>query len=402
MLLGPLWILPLCVILVISLWSGSSLLSLVVTLALLISGSLPLWRRYCLTGVTYERQISVSRAAFGEVITLVAKISNVKALPLTWLRIDDTLPSGVIVLDGNLGPYRRSGVLHLFLAVLPYQRVTKRMRLHCMRRGMLSFGPATLESGDYLGTRGQRLTNADVNRLLVYPKVFRLQIGRLPSEQVLGRDSKRRSLLADPVRAIGARDYRPGDPYRSIDWRSSARFDRLMVRVAEPSTTPSLELVLNLEITGRSDWEGDAIEFAISLVASLCRYAVERRWAVGLLANGDSDNVPVFIRPSAAAGQFPAIMEVLASADVLATRSVTSLLAPHALGVSAGTTLLLVTTSINERLRSALIELHRLGWGLLVLYVAPQYVPMRAEGFPLIRVPYEANWVERDALVLGQ
>src|SRR5262249_21612724 len=105
MLLGPLWILPLCVILVISLWSGSSLLSLVVTLALLISGSLPLWRRYCLTGVTYERQISVSRAAFGEVITLVARISNVKVLPLTWLRIDDTLPSGVRVLDGNLGPY---------------------------------------------------------------------------------------------------------------------------------------------------------------------------------------------------------------------------------------------------------------------------------------------------------
>jgi len=404
MLLGALWVLPLCVILVISLWSGSSLLTLVVVLALLISGSLPLWRRYCLAGVTYERQISASRAAFGEVITLVATISNIKALPLTWLLIDDALPRGVSVLGRaqGLDHRNRTGVLRVFLSILPYQRVTKRIRLHCMRRGMLVIGPATLESGDYLGTRGQRLTDADVYRLLVYPKVFRLQIGRLPSDQILGRYSRRRSLLADPVRTIGARDYRPGDPYRLIDWRSSARFDRLMVRVAEPSTTPILELVLDLEITGKADWEGDAVEFAIAIVASLARYAAERRWAFGLVANGESGNVPVFIRPSAAPGQLPAIMEALASVSVVATRSVVSLIAPHALGVPAGTTLLLVTARIDARLRSSLIELHRRGWGLLVLYVAPAYVPMRAESFPLIRVPYEANWVERDALVLGQ
>src|SRR3954452_21592119 len=94
-MLGGLWLLSLCVVGVIALWSGETLLTLTSVLALLISGSLPLWRRYCLTNVSYSRSLGATRAEFGEIVTLVVSITNLKPLPLSWLRITDSVPDGV-------------------------------------------------------------------------------------------------------------------------------------------------------------------------------------------------------------------------------------------------------------------------------------------------------------------
>ena len=43
--------------------------------------------------------------------------------------------------------------LTMILAMLPYQRMLRRMQVHCTRRGELVFGPASLKSGKlFLGT----------------------------------------------------------------------------------------------------------------------------------------------------------------------------------------------------------------------------------------------------------
>jgi uncharacterized protein (DUF58 family) len=405
-MLGALWLLSLCVVSVIALWSGETLLTLTSVLALLISGSLPLWRRYCLTNVSYSRSLGTTRAEFGEIVTLVVSITNLKLLPLSWLRITDSVPDGVRIEGGAAVQEDRSAQGHVFtmlFAILPYQRVTRRLRIHCMRRGDLAFGPTILESGDLLGTLARQQRLEAVDRLLVYPKMIRLHLGRLPSNQILGRDAAHRSLLTDPLRPIGAREYRSGDPYRSIDWRSSARFDTLMVHEWEPSATPVLHLILNLEGLNVSvpAWEADATEFAISLAASLARYGAERRWAIGLCANGHGGGIQIALAPSANPRQFPAILELLARADSNPAASVTSLLTQSSRSVPVGTALVVITTTVDNRLRHTVRDLHRRGWQVLIMSVAPENLTTPVERIPLIQVPYDAGWKERDALVLG-
>ena len=398
-MLGALWLVPLAGLGLWALWVGDPLLTLAVALALLLSVSVMLWARWCLAGVSYRRALGVTRANFGEQVSLCIELLNLKPLPLTWLQVQDALPPG---LGRDAAAARQPDRLDIVVAMLPYQRVVRRMALHCLRRGVHRFGAVSLASGDFLGALTRRQTLPTYDQLLVYPKVFPLDLRRVPSNQMLGRHAARRSVLADPVRAIGAREYQAGDPFRSIDWRASARSDALMVRVFEPSTTPILDIVLNVASSnaGHSRSASDELEFAISVAASLASHAVQHGWPVGLRGNTASEGVPLDLRPSAAPGQFPTILEALARADTDPTGPILPLLAPAGRRIPAGATLLLITTILDAPLRTALRDLHRGGRAVLVLHVAHEFAVRRAEPYPILRVDYDTFWTERDALVI--
>ena len=216
-MLAPLWLLALAVIGVIALWIGDALLTLAVVLALLVSLSLLLWQHYCLVGVSYRRQLSTDRAVFGETIELTTELINLKPLPLTWLQVDDVVPRGLRIDGGTMraGFTDLTHCLTMIVAMLPYERVVRRMQVRCTRRGELVFGPASLASGDYLGTLAKHERQSGLDHLIVYPKIFRVVLGRMPANRMLGRDAARRNFLTDPVRIIGTREYTQGDPYRS-------------------------------------------------------------------------------------------------------------------------------------------------------------------------------------------
>ena len=247
-MLDELWLFVIGATGVWAVWTGRSLLTLAVALALLVSASLLFWRRYSLEGVGYTRRLATDRAAFDETVELKIELTNLKPLPLTWLQIEDMVPRRLTIEGGTVlqGPSDFFQFLTIVVAMLPYERIVRRLKVRCVRRGEHVFGPASLESGDYLGTLTKYGTLGNTDRLIVYPKIFRIEVGRLPSNQILGRDAARRSYLTDPIRTIGARDYTHGDPYRFIDWRATARLAKLMVRILEPSTTPILDIVVNI------------------------------------------------------------------------------------------------------------------------------------------------------------
>jgi uncharacterized protein (DUF58 family) len=387
-------------------WSGHALLTLAITLALLVSSSLLLWRWCCLAGVGYRRTLSASRASFGELVELTAELVNLKPLPLTWLRAEDIVPLPI----GRRGTssYAATPALGILVAMLPYQRIVRRMVVHCIRRGEHVFGPVMLRSGDYLGVLSSRQVRQETDRLIVYPKIFPVRVGRLPSNQVLGRDAARRKFLTDPIRTIGAREYVAGDPYRTIEWRASARARKLMVRVFEPSTTPILDIVLNFQpaALGWDRWQSDRLEFAISIAGSLARYGLEQRWEVGLRGNGLSKGSPIEVRPSAAPQQFRTILEALACAGTTPAGSLASMLAPVLASpeprITMGATLLVITTTIDPLLADVLAELGRRGRPILVLHVGFSDEANQVRSFPIVRIGYDERWAEREVLVLGE
>ena len=172
--------------------------------------------------------------------------------------------------------------------MLPYQRVVRRLRLRCTRRGEHQFGPTNLESGDYFGMLTAYGVERQQEQILVFPKVFPLTLGPVMSRMLLGRDAARRLSLPDSMRVIGARRYQSGDPYRLIDWRATARTAVLMTQIIEPSSTPALDIVLDFAGPTKptADDTPDELEFAISVAASLAGLATEHRLAVGVRGNG--------------------------------------------------------------------------------------------------------------------
>lgn len=399
-MLSALWLLSLGLLGIWGIWTGDALLTLTTVLAALFAASLWLWQRYCLAGLSYRRRLSAGRVLFGGTIELRAELTNLKPLPLTWVRVDEIVPQGLAI-DGHVPNFGGlTSRLSLLFAMLPYQRVTRRLRLHCRRRGEHGFGPALLESGDYLGALSRQAKQPQIDRLIVYPKLFPLQLRGLPANQLLGRNAVRRPMLTDPLRVIGAREYQRGNSYRAIDWRATARRDRIMVRMFEPSTTPVLDIVMNFQTTtqGWSQTEADALEFAISIAGSLAAHGAEHGWAVGLRGNGSSDGAAIACAPNATSGQLRTILEMLARADTAATGPLPPLLA---VPQRAGATLLLVTTMLSHAILQALRAQHRNGRAILVVHVARDYEPRHTAPFPILRVDHDAQWTERDALVLA-
>ena len=306
-MLDRLWLGTLAFVELWALWSGHMLPSLAATLGLVVATSLMLWKRWCLTGVSYRRYLAERRVVQGSEIELTVEIFNLKLLPMTWLRIEDRFPHHVEITGGtcfnqDIASFRYLGIT---IAMLPYEKVVRRMRARFDRRGDYVFGPAKLELGDYLGVLRNYAFEPKIDRLLVLPKFFPLAVGSIASNALVGRDHIRRLLLTDPLRIVGAREYVAGDAYRTIDWRASARAGSLMVRLYEPSTTPILDIVLDLGTMSAAlhDPELDVLEFAISVAASIAGYAMERRWAAGMRANGHSNRMPLYLAPSSAASR---------------------------------------------------------------------------------------------------
>ncbi len=240
-------------------------------LLLLGGGVAALWGRWSLVGVEYEREFPQRRAAWGEEVEFLVRVTNRKALPLAWLEIDEELPLKLQPVDFELRQSHLIGVGYLSrnTSLRWYERATWRYRVRCTARGYYKVGPVTLTSGDLFGLFRSERHQESFDRLLVYPRVFSLARLALPARQPFGELRGTERLFEDPMRAVGARDYRPSDPLKRIDWKASARRMALQVRVYEPTTTYQLVIFLNVSTLPYS-WQGhdpERLEAVISTAA---------------------------------------------------------------------------------------------------------------------------------------
>ncbi|MBP7766745.1 MAG: DUF58 domain-containing protein [Syntrophaceae bacterium] len=405
-MLDALWLLIIAVLDIWAIWTGNSLLILVTSLTWLLTVSVWLWNRWSLVGVEFSRRLSDGRAYFGQQIDLSLILVNLKPLPLPWLLVEDEIPQRLTVENGKI-EIRHDGFfrcLQNILPMMPYERVVRRFPVMCSRRGIHTFGPAHLESGDYLGFLKSHAGVSATDTLVVFPRIAPVAMDRLSSNTIIGQDPLRRILHTDPVRTVSAREYIAGDPYRMIDWRTTARTGGLMVRVYEPSTTPLVDIVLNFSVPSyiSRDVEPDETEFIISVGASLASHAAARGWAVGLRANGRSRRRPIAAAPSAAPAQLGEILDILAQAYTVPTESIFSVLTATHPARPAGASVVLITTVLNENITGALENLQRRGQPVTVVHTAvePEAEADIKSAVPVWRLPYAPNWTEHEAYIV--
>ena len=282
--------------------------------------------------------------------------------------------------------------------MLPYTRITRHLQVRCERRGLHQFGPVRYQAGDFLGVARQHGGDNTQHELLVLPKIFKLDLS-LTSRQLLGAHSARNH-LPDPLRKLGAREYRSGDPLRTIDWRATARRSSLMVREIEPSVSPALQIILSFRIHAQSvdPVEPDELEFAISLAASIAAYASSRGMAVGLCGNGSSGGRPLALPASRAPEQVGRVLELLARAASRPTGSLASLLQARELTLQRSSTWLVIGDQLDAHEQALLRDAERRGRAVVVLLTGQA---QRMSALRVMRAPYREGWALRDAITLA-
>ena len=424
------WYVACAVVIVLGAFLRQPLLLIVALLGLLVLLTADIWARYCLHDLRFERELSEQRVLFGEEITLSLKVENAKLLPLPWLEIEDSVPRSLNIRGRRARIQLRSNRATLENLFSPrwYERVTRRYTLACTTRGVHTFGPTSIRSGDLFGFTDRNETLENRQYLIIYPLVVPLNSFNIPARYPFGDRRAPRRLLEDPSRVIGVRDYTYGDDLRRVHWKATARTMQLQSKIYEPTTTYTLVMFLNVasQFDAYYGIHPELQELSICATASVTDWALNEGYAVGLYANSmmympevgmqlpekqgqQASNLEaaqemsvaeqlnrrrVQIPPSSNQDQRKRIMEALARIQGFFGSSIEEMIQRERTHLPAGATVVVITSSVGEPLLDTLSRLKQAGHAVTILMVGDNPVASRLAGIPVYHLGGEETWKE--------
>ena len=378
-----LFVLLLVIVVIVGAVTHQPIVAALGALALVVTVTGRLWSRLSLEEVSHRREISQDHVFAGDEIQLTVTLENRKPLPVPWIRVRDFIPDGLEV-PGADTSYQHSlggSEIAVTTSLGRYERVRNRYRVLARKRGYYRLGPARLESGDLFGLYQSRREYTQTGpSLVVYPLALPLPDFYLPAARPVGDARTHVRLWADPNRPSGLREYRPGDPVKSVDWKASARLQQIFVRTYDPSVSQYAVILLDATTTERP-WDGyapDVLERAVTGAASVAVRAVDLGYRIGLIANGvpPSEDARMVIPPAAGQGQLPEILEALAMVRPMTIRTIEEMLDGEAArSVPFGSTLVYVSGIFKPATLHALALLQSRGHPVLLMWAGQGEAP---------------------------
>lgn len=334
-----------------------------------------LWAWVSARWITLNRKTRARRAQVGRNLDEVFTVYNRSILPKLWLEIRDfsTLPG------------------HNASQIVPVLTGRKSYRWYietpCLVRGEFELGPVTLMSGDPFGFfLSPRRINA-TSKVIVYPQTVPINHIQLPIGQISGGDAQRRRAHNITTNAAGVREYVPGDSFNRIHWASTARKDRLIVKEFEIDPLVDVWLFVDFSITSvvddplleRTEHTGTIIatghgipasteEYTVVIAASLTKYFVDSERALGFAAYIPHREI---LQPEHGIRQLNRVLQSLAVARSFAHYSLAQMLALETPYFTRGTTLVIVTSSLDPAWVTEAQILSRRGIRPIVILVDP-------------------------------
>ena len=391
-MLNELWLLASVILLFIGLVASQGLLLVVGALSVIVALVAKYWHRVAFKRVSHSRSLSNQRAFIGDSIEYTITLSNEKPLPLMWVDIQDTFPNGLEL----HGAVMRSSANELAkqhcitTSLLPYQRVSWKYKLGCAARGYHRIGPAQLRGGDIFGFTSAEAQFTDVNHILVYPRVVDLGQLVFPEDHPLGENKGWMAVSHDTSRFLRQRDYSPTDPMKHIDWKATARRLRLQTKVYDPVLSLNILITLNAT-TSEYAWQGSNrryFERAVTAAASVANYAAERGYSFGLVSNAVATysgrwlSVPM----GRSAAQLPHVLESLAMAGPYVVTQVTEVLRNERASLPPGTTVVIISSILNQALADEIAQIKQRGYQVRVLYTGDLPPTVEVPGVTVLRI----------------
>ena len=252
-----------------------------------------------LRGIEVQR-MAPTRGTADEPLVLRYLVTNRSKLSWFGIEVLETWPSDR---RGRVGPIDATNTPMLLgrphgwlLHIGPGQTIQAEAVCWPRRRGLLDFGCIHLRTGFPFGIVRKQYIYKQSSHVLIHPPQRRLNrqtVLSLSSQDVSGGRHSNRS--GGQEEFFGLRPYRPGDSFKLIDWKHSARAANLVSREMAGSRPPRMMILLDVAPPPNHDpavahhdtnpWRL-AQEQAITLAAALVREAFLHDVHVGLSVRG--------------------------------------------------------------------------------------------------------------------
>ena len=160
------------------------------------------------------------------------------------------------------------------------------IQLTPLRRGYLYFEKTRLAQADPLGLFQAQKSFNHKDKLLVLPKLYKAPKLNFHGKRTYQQGGvNNASAVGDSQELISLRDYRPGDPLRSIHWRSYAKFNKPIVKEYQDEYFIRYGLILDTYLDNKSEL---IFEDAVSIAASYMTAQQEQDALLDLMFIGNN------------------------------------------------------------------------------------------------------------------
>jgi uncharacterized protein (DUF58 family) len=362
-------------------------------LIILVVAAAFLWALYSIQSFKLEREMLTPRAQVGNVAEEKFSAISTGRIPKLWIELSD---------EGDMPGHLVGRVLS---GMAPRVKYSWSVKTLCRLRGRFRLGPMTASSGDPFGLFIFNRTLAHTEQaVVVYPMTLDLPVFAPSIGSLRGGDTQYQRTHHVTTNVSGTREYAPGDSYNRIHWRSTARYERLIVKEFELDPTADVWILLDLERGSHTGawweqswyerdlnelWLQDRVtrlapnteEYAVTCAASICKYFLDKQRAVGLSA---SNREHAYAQPDRGERQLTRLLEMLAVAESNGDETFAQLIARETAVFNRSITLVLITASPDIEWIQYAQDLRRRGFHLISVVVDASSFGMGVDFAPVI------------------
>ena len=233
--------------------------------------------------IRVERKVSRARTLRAWQPLEVTVTVNKTIFPLFYLVVEDILPR-------KLNRSLRAGNDAKALFFPLFQRtLTFTYEIPALPRGEHLFSDIRLKTGDPFGFLQKQTILQEFEKIIVYPQIQKMD-WTLEKQSFLQGSINGKKSNGDVTTVVGLRDYIPGDRLSWLDWKSTAKRNKLLTKQFEHQKNKEVQIVLDNSVDSYKGDDGALFEKAVSAAASIARQVVAAGGVVSMpgMANSSS------------------------------------------------------------------------------------------------------------------
>ncbi len=296
-----------------------------------------LYSRICYENIVISHKSGIIRSYKNQNIEIELTLRNKSFLSVNNIYIKDN--TGLLTL-------KESG--KFLIKLNKFEKVNLRYSANAYKRGAFIIGPVVVSGSDPLGFYPWEKTVNSLSKVIIYPDIYNFFINVREGIPV-GIIKSANKIYEDTTMFRSAREYINGDDLKRINWKISAKMNRLYTTEYEYTLDSPVLVLLNLNLNDYPlRYRYNHAETAVEIAGSLIFYFINKKQKIGLISNGAINGKTVFNPVKSGHNHAVMILESLAEIGTTDTEeNIAGLINKAKIHLSGRTRIILITPVIT-------------------------------------------------------